>query len=319
MRKLRGTAIAAVLTSISLIAAGSASAATEVGNNCVANASTSGGLTFLQLAKSTGAPPITAPAAGVVTKWSVNVIPFPSSVGETLKIFRATAAPDQFQLVGESSVGNVVSGLNSFETRVPVQAGDRIGVVGQSIGTLYCKTENPADKMGFTEGNVQSGGTASFKEQVGAQAAVSAVIEPDADNDGYGDETQDKCPTNAAVQVACPVLILDAVSQTPGKNSVKILVASSSDSTVTVSASAKLPAKPNKARVSSQAKLASISQLVTPGKIAFYTMNFTKKLKDELKALPRKKSLKLKVTATGKSTIGATSADSLTVKLKGQG
>src|SRR5262249_49078219 len=32
---------------------------------------------------------------------------------------------------------------------------------------------------------------------------VSAVIEPDADHDGFGDETQDQCPTQATTQGPC--------------------------------------------------------------------------------------------------------------------
>ncbi len=43
--------------------------------------------------------------------------------------------------------------------------------------------------------NVQSGGVMN----------ASAVVEPDADGDGFGDETQDGCLGNAAVQGACPV------------------------------------------------------------------------------------------------------------------
>jgi hypothetical protein len=33
---------------------------------------------------------------------------------------------------------------------------------------------------------------------------ISADIEPDADHDSYGDETQDLCPTRADVHTACP-------------------------------------------------------------------------------------------------------------------
>jgi hypothetical protein len=35
---------------------------------------------------------------------------------------------------------------------------------------------------------------------------LSATLEPDADHDGFGDETQDQCPTNASTQGACPVI-----------------------------------------------------------------------------------------------------------------
>jgi hypothetical protein len=34
---------------------------------------------------------------------------------------------------------------------------------------------------------------------------LNADIEPDADADGFGDETQDLCPTDASTQGACPV------------------------------------------------------------------------------------------------------------------
>jgi hypothetical protein len=33
---------------------------------------------------------------------------------------------------------------------------------------------------------------------------ASAVIEPDADRDGFGDETQDRWPASAAAQGRCP-------------------------------------------------------------------------------------------------------------------
>jgi hypothetical protein len=33
------------------------------------------------------------------------------------------------------------------------------------------------------------------------------TVEADADRDGYGDETQDRCPTNSSIQGACPVAV----------------------------------------------------------------------------------------------------------------
>ena len=34
--------------------------------------------------------------------------------------------------------------------------------------------------------------------------AFAVFVEPDADHDGFGDETQDQCPTNASTQGTCP-------------------------------------------------------------------------------------------------------------------
>ena len=38
------------------------------------------------------------------------------------------------------------------------------------------------------------------------------MVEPDRDNDGYGDETQDGCPQSALYQSGCPLVHLDAVA-----------------------------------------------------------------------------------------------------------
>jgi hypothetical protein len=38
------------------------------------------------------------------------------------------------------------------------------------------------------------------------EVADNADVEPDADQDGYGDETQDLCPTSATTALPCPVL-----------------------------------------------------------------------------------------------------------------
>jgi hypothetical protein len=257
----------------------------------------------------------------VVTKWGVNVIPYPGGISEKIKVLRQAPGKATFAVVAESTMQAVAGGVNSFDTRIPIQAGDRIGVVSQvaaGVGTIFCgEGSGPGELMGAVPGDAGVGTTATFSEEVpGAQAAVTATIEPDVDGDGFGDETQDKCPQSKTAQTPCPVLILDAVGQAPGKGSVRILVASSSDAAITVSARAKLPGK--KAKASALAKLTPINQLVTPGKIATYVLNYPKSLKDALKALPRKKTLSLNVTASGTGLAGGTSSDKLTVKLKGQ-
>jgi hypothetical protein len=46
-------------------------------------------------------------------------------------------------------------------------------------------------------------GSAPFSTTPGAAALVNADVEPDADADGFGDETQDFCDTDAATQGPC--------------------------------------------------------------------------------------------------------------------
>jgi hypothetical protein len=46
---------------------------------------------------------------------------------------------------------------------------------------------------------------ASYDTNCQAEVLISGTVEPDADGDGFGDETQDGCPSNAAIQGDCPV------------------------------------------------------------------------------------------------------------------
>ncbi|HEX8690133.1 MAG TPA: hypothetical protein VF729_07805 [Solirubrobacterales bacterium] len=142
MRKQFGL-IATLAAAASLIGASGASAAIEIGSDCQAT-SGAGGYTFVQLSRASGASlPIAAPSAGVVTKWKVNSA-VPTAVGQKLQILRPTGNPNEFRTVAESTPGTVSQGLNSFDTRIPIQAGDRPaaadgpGGVGSPV-LLWCR------------------------------------------------------------------------------------------------------------------------------------------------------------------------------------
>src|SRR5690242_12199139 len=199
--KLISVAIAAAFAG-SLLGAAGASAATEFGSHCVANrAEDELQYTVIQLSQNGG--PVAAPTAGIVTKWKINLVPVPFTVPQQLKIFRPTPDPNRFQVVGESTTENVATGENVFSTRIPIQAGDHLGLFGNSaISTLFCaetaETESPGNSTGFFAGNPTAGTTATLvNTEPGTLVPAAAVIEPDADNDGFGDETQDACPQSA--------------------------------------------------------------------------------------------------------------------------
>jgi hypothetical protein len=312
--------LAAALT-VGAVSVPAASAATEVGNNCTANTGAPN-FTLLQLSQAPGSSPLplVAPAAGVVTKWTVNsAVSAPGlTIAERMRVFRAAGAANEFRTIAESSPGVVQSGSNTFATQIPVQAGDRFGAYAPTgSAVVFCSTASPADLLGAKEGDVGPGGTATYMPVEKVQLALSVTIEPDVDGDGFGDETQDKCPQSAAQQAACPALKLKAVSVPPGKSAIRILVATDSQAAITVSASAKVP-KGKKGKGTTTANLAPVVQLVSPGEIIVYTINFSKALKDALKVLPRKKSISLDIVAEGKSVAGASTSERLTVKVKGQ-
>src|SRR5690348_15360682 len=65
---------------------------------------------------------------GVITSWSTTSADG-SGHGAQLKVYRPTADPATWTVVGVSTTRALTGGtLNSFSTRIPVQAGDRIAV-----------------------------------------------------------------------------------------------------------------------------------------------------------------------------------------------
>jgi hypothetical protein len=294
-----------------------AAGATVVGNGCTADNSP-GAFTVTQIAQTSSSLPVTTPA-GVITSWGVSVIKYGGTDTEKLKVLRPSGAANTFATVAETAEVKIPDGSSSFDARIPVQAGDHVGVASTSLALVCSSGSGPGDVMAKVAGDPPLNSPTLFETEAGKyRAAVTATVEPDVDGDGFGDETQDKCPQSALTQLPCPALVFDAVAQSATKTFVNILVATSTESAITLSASAQLPAKAKKAKTSSVATLAPINQLVTPGKIATYTLNFTKALKDSLAVLPRSKSISLTVTGSGKSLAGLTSTNSLTVKLKGQ-
>src|SRR5262249_18308967 len=65
------------------------------------------------------------------------------------------------------------------------------------------------------------------------RSPVVAVIEPDADGDGYGDETQDKCPQSAATAAPCPA-VTTSFTMKPKGNAIIAKVSVSSAASVQV-------------------------------------------------------------------------------------
>src|SRR5690606_7431051 len=87
-----------------------------------------------------------------------------------------------------------------------VTEGNSIGLHGP-VETLFCDKEDGAIS-GLFEGSMVVGQTSLFKTEVDVGTPVTAVVEPDADGDGFGDETQDLCPAAAPLQGPCPIVVL---------------------------------------------------------------------------------------------------------------
>ncbi|HET9197433.1 MAG TPA: hypothetical protein VFN92_04170 [Solirubrobacterales bacterium] len=313
--------MAAVLTvtATMLLAAGAgaASAATEFGDTCSGDDTAPGTYSLVTLSTPGSGLPLTAPTSGVITKVKVqNQIPFPFAVPTDVKVLRS-AGGNSFTAISQVAV-QVGNGQTTVDSRMPVQAGDRLGLHGTPFSyegtpiegiSIYC--DEVEGVLGATLGDVGVGSTANFEAVTAGRVPLAAVIEPDADNDGFGDETQDACPQSPVVQVACPPVTLSTSTQVK-KGSVTVIVTSSTAAPVTVKGVAKL----GKGR---KAKLNGGTQNLVPGTLSKFRLFFTKALKNKLKELSPDKKLTLKVTVSGTSVAGALTTKTLKLKLKGQG
>jgi len=328
MRSLRQAGVLGALVAIALVAAPSASAATEAGDDCVANTK-EGAYTLVPLQRvSPSALPLTAPVNGVVTSWKVNS-GVAEGTPEQMRVLRPTGAPNEFLTVGESAEQTVVQGANVFPTRIPVQAGDHFGVFGTVLDVVFCGGADSGDTAGAFVLSAAVGSAHVFTPTTTVRIPMIAVIEPDKDGDGYGDETQDKCPQSAATQGPCPTIALDAFPIVL-KRSVLVLVSASSESSVHVFGQVGWKVRQKGKAQSSKSNpgagkltglivgLAGGTQTVKPGEVARFNVMLTKPVMRRLGRIPPSQSLKAKITAATTDLAGRASTKVLTVKLPGQ-
>jgi hypothetical protein len=184
------------------------SGATRVGQTFTPTGACDQG-TFVQASVS-GGTTYTVPAAGVLSSWSVEAPDAPNADPVSFKVLRPTGAPHTYTVIGDSPVENVAggSGLASFPARVSVQPGDIVGLYSDGNGG-WCGSHPlaPADFSDFVNvTNEPLGSTQSYPSQAPLfREDIEASLEPDRDGDGFGDLTQDVCPTDATRQTACPV------------------------------------------------------------------------------------------------------------------
>jgi hypothetical protein len=311
---------ALTLATVSLAAAAlapSASAAVEFGDTCVGNDVAPGEYTLTTLSAPAGPLPLTAPTSGVITKLKMQIdleAPLPFQIPTVVKTLRPVAE-NTFAVIGQSVI-SAGSGLTVADARIPVQAGDRLALQGQPftfaetplVFAIYCGEVEGV--LGATMSLAELGSNTEFPPAAEGRVPLAAVIEADADGDGYGDETQDQCPQSAATHGPCPVVTLDAIGL-GAKRSVKVFVAADRVTPVSVSGIVNL----GKGR---KATLSAPAQTVPIGQIARFTLKFPAPLTKRLKELPRKRKLALTITASAADVIGRISSDTTTAKLKGE-
>jgi hypothetical protein len=140
------------------------------------------------------------PFDGVVVRWRVNDASGPLA----LRVIRP-AGGFHLTFVSTSALETPsTKGVATFPTRQAIHAGDHVGIELGPTSTFSSTAPGPAGATVALWLATPDGSTAAPLANESAVFAYNADVEPDADGDGFGDETQDQCPANASTQGACP-------------------------------------------------------------------------------------------------------------------
>lgn len=202
----RLAALLAVLVGAGMFAAASApAAAVGVGWRCDPNA-TVAGQTFLAATKpeiSSVEAVVPWDADAVITGWEVDSVHELGPTAQRLEVYEARNEANQYAKVGESNMEMLKGRGNTFDTRIPVDGGESVGLWGPN-GTLVCNQEDGATSL-RSDGGGALGETKAFVSEAGIGTPAVAWVERDADHDGFGDETQDRCPDRRSIGRDCPI------------------------------------------------------------------------------------------------------------------
>lgn len=156
-----------------------------------------------------------SPVDGVITKFRTRVFGegnTPATVTFRVADIRLTNPPDNDNaLATAAGTGPTVvvqpgdgvgdTPIREFPGRVSVKKGQHLALDGTNVWATY---NSSGDKFSYlfapplVQGQGPRGSTSSTGELL-----VAATVEPDSDKDGFGDETQDKCPTEGNGGAAC--------------------------------------------------------------------------------------------------------------------
>jgi len=185
-----------------------------------------GGLAYVPVVNTDHTTHTGAPFAGVLTKVRVQAGASVAATGRVTVMRQttpwssgeATFLKVSQQLVNVSVDTSLAGHISEIPMRVAINAGDVVGLdnIDANLRIFASYGGGPADHCAFSFVYPAVGDSTVFGTSTCNQALpmVQGTVEPDADGDGFGDETQDLCPTDASRQTACltpATIVLKAV------------------------------------------------------------------------------------------------------------
>jgi Ca2+-binding RTX toxin-like protein len=144
----------------------------------------------LESVRSGGAHPAKAPASGVVVRFRA-VTGIDATI--TFRLVRFSSSESGRGVGTGPQVFVAAGGVRTFDARLPIQAGDAVAYDGEIA--LYSVTEGASHYVRWQPPLDETDRPRSTQDT--REVLLNADVEPDADADGFGDESQDNCPTAA--------------------------------------------------------------------------------------------------------------------------
>jgi hypothetical protein len=154
-----------------------------------------------------------APSDGVIVRFRLRAYGDGAPATVTLRLARislpdpqnsdsalATAAGTGPTVTVDSGDG-IDTPIREFSARLPVKQGDHLALDGTNVHATYNSGGDQYSYL-FAPPLVEGQGPRGSNESTG-ELLVQADIEPDVDGDGFGDESQDGCPSQGSTQGAC--------------------------------------------------------------------------------------------------------------------
>jgi hypothetical protein len=155
-----------------------------------------------------------APISGVITKFRIKALGemTTGTATATFRLANITANPgDPSAIATSAGTGPTVqipedtggdAPITQVGARLPVTAGQHLAVDGSA--NLEALHVSDGGKWTYVYGPPLVDGQGGRDSTLATEELlVQADIEPDADHDGFGDETQDQCPSQATTQGPC--------------------------------------------------------------------------------------------------------------------
>jgi hypothetical protein len=323
-------ALAAIVALLLATTSASAAGPVEFGNTCTPNLQLPPvGSVVESVSLTTGVGNV--PVPGVITSWKVKVVtddPVPAPTALRLQVWRPVLGlPNLYTLQGQSEPELPDGPEGTFATRVSVLPGDVIGLLASGgFGLMsYCgEGEAEAARLAVLPGSTAPGEAAAEIEGVErAELPVVVSIEPDLDHDGFGDLTQDFCPTDPSTQAACPQPAAPALAppSPPSANVPRVVLhpvlhRGGTNLQVSTEAAASVTVKARAAVGGGRtAHFGAPSQSLTAGGTGSFALRFPRPLRERLAELRPGQTIKLRLLVTTRRADGTVDVRDRTVVL----